>query len=82
MINSPVWCLLIGLVAGWLAGLFMKGRGFGMLGDIIVGVVGAIFGGWLFSHIGLVAYGTFGFLLTAFFGAVLLLGLIGVVKRA
>ena len=79
---SPIWTLLIGLVAGWLAGLFMEGRGFGMLGDIIVGVLGAIVGAWCFSFLGLSAYGTIGFLLMAFLGSVVLLGLIGVIKRA
>ena len=79
---SPIWTLLIGLVAGWLAGLFMEGRGFGMLGDIIVGVLGAIVGAWCFSFLGLSAYGMVGLLLMAFFGSIVLLGLIGVVKRA
>ena len=82
MMNSPIWCLAIGLVAGWLAGLLMQGRGFGMLGDIIVGVVGAVFGAWLFGFLGLTTYGTTGFMLTTFVGAVMLLTLIGVVKRA
>ncbi len=46
-----VWFLLIGLAAGWLAGRIMKGKGFGLIGDLIVGVVGAILGGWLFSDV-------------------------------
>ena len=41
--------LLLGLVAGWLAGLFMKGSGYGIIGDMVVGVIGAFVGGWLFS---------------------------------
>jgi len=44
--------LLIGAVAGWLAGLIMKGGGFGLLGDIVVGVIGSLIGGWLFSLLG------------------------------
>ncbi|MBI2884562.1 MAG: GlsB/YeaQ/YmgE family stress response membrane protein [Candidatus Omnitrophica bacterium] len=77
-----VWLLLIGLVAGWLAGLLMKGRGFGALGNILVGIVGAVIGGWLFAAVGLVAYGTAGFLIMAVVGASVLLGLISLVKRA
>ncbi|MBI3996053.1 MAG: GlsB/YeaQ/YmgE family stress response membrane protein [Candidatus Omnitrophica bacterium] len=76
-----VWFLLIGLAAGWCAGLVMKGRGFGMFGDIVVGVLGAVIGGWLFSLLGLTAYGTTGALVIAFIGAVTLLALISVVKR-
>lgn len=43
-----VWFILIGIVAGWLAGQIMKGEGFGLLGDLIVGVVGALLGGTCF----------------------------------
>ena len=77
-----VWVLLIGLVAGWLAGMIMKGRGFGALGDIIVGVVGAVIGNWLFGALGLSAYGTLGAILTALVGAVVFLGLISLIKHA
>ena len=45
--------LLIGLAAGWLAGQIMKGRGFGLIGDLIVGIIGAFLGGHLFSWLGL-----------------------------
>jgi uncharacterized membrane protein YeaQ/YmgE (transglycosylase-associated protein family) len=48
-----VWFLIIGLIAGWLAGQFVKGGGFGLLGDLIVGVVGALIGGFLFRVLGL-----------------------------
>lgn len=62
--------ILVGLVAGWLAGLLVKGGGFGCLGDILVGVVGAVLGGFLFSLLGLVAYGLIGNLVVATVGAV------------
>lgn len=52
-----LWFLLIGLVAGWLAGLITKGSGFGLLGDLVIGVVGALLGGFLFSLIGISAGG-------------------------
>ncbi len=77
-----VWFLLIGLVVGWLAGLIMKGRGFGIFGDIAVGVVGALLGGWLSGVTGLVSYSAFGAFVTALVGAVVLVGLIGLVQRA
>ena len=71
--------LFIGLIAGWLAGTLVKGRGFGILGDIVVGVIGAEFGGWLFGIIGLSSYGFFGAVFMAFIGAVALLFLIKLV---
>jgi uncharacterized membrane protein YeaQ/YmgE (transglycosylase-associated protein family) len=78
-----VWFILIGLVAGWLAGQFMKGGGFGVLGDIIVGVVGALLGGFLFGTLGISAGGgLFGALVVATIGAVVLLFLIRLIKKA
>ena len=65
--------LLIGLVAGWLAGHIVKGGGFGLIGDLIVGVIGAFFGGWLFNLLGFSAGGILGSLLTALVGAIVLL---------
>ena len=47
-----IWFIIIGLVAGWLAGVVMKGGGFGVIGDIVVGVVGALIGGFLFRSMG------------------------------
>jgi uncharacterized membrane protein YeaQ/YmgE (transglycosylase-associated protein family) len=73
--------LLIGALAGWLAGKIMKGRGFGILGNMLVGVVGAFIGGFLFRAVGLAAYGLVGSLITATVGAVVLLFLIGLVKK-
>ena len=80
-VGRLVWVLLIGAVAGWLAGLIMKGRGFGLVGNIVVGILGALVGGWLFSALGLVSYGTIGSLVTSLIGAVVLLGVIALVKR-
>ena len=67
-----VWFLLIGGLIGWLAGIIVKGRGFGILGDIVVGVVGAVLGGWLFQTLGISTYSSLGALITALIGAVLL----------
>jgi uncharacterized membrane protein YeaQ/YmgE (transglycosylase-associated protein family) len=74
--------LLIGMVVGWLAGIIMKGRGFGIFGDIAVGEVGAMLGGWLADVTGLVSYSELGAFVTALVGAVVLVGLIGLVQRA
>ncbi len=74
--------LVIGLVAGWLAGQIMKGKGFGLIGNLVIGVVGAILGGLMFGVLGLPAAGTMGSLLTATVGAVVLLYLLSYVRRA
>ena len=73
--------LLIGLAAGWIAGKLMKGGGFGLVGDLVVGVVGAYLGGWVFSLLGLAAYGLIGALIMATIGAMLLLYIIRLVKK-
>jgi uncharacterized membrane protein YeaQ/YmgE (transglycosylase-associated protein family) len=75
-----LWFTLIGLVAGFLAGLVVKGGGFGILGNLIVGVLGALLGGFLFNLLGLSASGKIGNLICAFVGAVVLLYLLKFVK--
>jgi uncharacterized membrane protein YeaQ/YmgE (transglycosylase-associated protein family) len=77
-----LWFLIIGIAAGWLAGQLMKGGGFGLIGDLVVGVIGAFLGGWLFGALGIVAGGLIGRLVTATIGAVLLLFLVRLIKRA
>ena len=52
---SLIWFIVVGIVAGWLAGTLMKGGGFGLVGDLVVGVIGAVFGGWLFGQLGISA---------------------------
>ena len=78
--ENVLWFLLIGLIAGWLAAVLVKGRGFGVLGDILVGIIGAQLGGWIFSIIGLSAYGFMGSVIMSFVGAVALLTIIKMVK--
>lgn len=80
--QSLIAFLVIGVVAGWLAGKIMKGSGFGLLGDLVLGVVGAFLGGWVFGILGIAAYGVLGRLVMALVGAVLLLYLIRLVKSA
>jgi len=72
----------IGLIAGWAAGQVLKGSGFGLIGDLIVGVIGAFLGGWLFSLLDISLGGILGSLITAFVGAVVFLYLIRVIKKA
>lgn len=77
-----IWFLIIGTIAGWLAGMIMKGGGFGLLVNIIVGCVGALIGGWLFGVLGISAGGSLiGSLITALIGAVVLLLIIGLIKK-
>ena len=76
-----VWFILIGIAAGWLAGQIMKGGGFGVLGDLIVGVIGALLGGFLFGLLGITAGGLLGSLITATVGAIVLLALLRVIKH-
>ena len=68
-----LWFILIGIAAGWLAGQFMKGGGFGLFGDLIVGVIGALLGGWLFGMLGIAAVGLIGQLVVATIGAIVLI---------
>ena len=71
---SIILWIVIGIIAGWLAGKIMKGKGFGLIGDLIIGVIGAFLGGWLFGllHISIGA-GIIGSLITAVVGALVLL---------
>lgn len=77
-----LWFLIIGVVAGWLAGQLIKGGGYGLIGDLVIGVIGAFVGGWLFGAIGIHAAGSIGSLITATIGAVVLLLLVRLVKKA
>jgi uncharacterized membrane protein YeaQ/YmgE (transglycosylase-associated protein family) len=77
-----IWTILIGILAGWVAGQIVKGRGLGLGIDLLVGVVGSVLGGWIFAIIGLAAYGLIARLVMAVVGAVVLLLLVRVLKRA
>jgi uncharacterized membrane protein YeaQ/YmgE (transglycosylase-associated protein family) len=73
--------LIVGLVAGWLAGQIMKGRGAGLIVNLVVGVVGSYVGAIAFSAIGFSAHGFIGHLITATAGAVILLFVVGLLKK-
>jgi len=81
--HSLIAWLIIGAIAGWLAGTFVKGGGFGLIGDIVVGIIGAFLGGWLAGvfhiHVG---GGWISTILTAAAGAIVLLIILRAVRRA
>lgn len=83
MEHGFIFWILIGAVAGWLAGTLMKGGGFGLLMDIVLGVVGAFVGGWLAGVLNIhIGTGWIGSLITATAGAALVLFLTRIVQRA
>jgi uncharacterized membrane protein YeaQ/YmgE (transglycosylase-associated protein family) len=75
-----LWAV-VGIVAGWLAGVVMKGGGYGIIGDLIVGLIGALVGGLLFSIFGVGFGGLLGSILVAFVGACLLIAVVRFVSR-
>jgi uncharacterized membrane protein YeaQ/YmgE (transglycosylase-associated protein family) len=68
-----IWQIVIGILAGFLAGKIMRGRGYGLLVDLLLGIVGSMLGGMIFSFLGLYSSGVVGELVVATFGAVLLI---------
>jgi len=75
--------LIVGAVAGWLAGLIVRGAGFGLIGDIIIGIIGAFIAGWLFPRLGLhIMSGMIGAIIHATIGAVILLLVVRLIRRA
>ena len=78
-----IYSILVGLIAGWLAGQVMKGGGYGVLMDIVLGLLGGIVGGWVFSTLGLwPGGGIVGSIVVSFVGAVILVGITRMLKRA
>ncbi|QKC94918.1 GlsB/YeaQ/YmgE family stress response membrane protein [Mesorhizobium sp. NZP2298] len=82
-VESLLVFIIIGAIAGWLAGLIVSGFGFGLVGNIIVGIVGALIAGWLFPRIGFsIGGGIIASIIHATIGAIILLVLVKVLKRA
>jgi uncharacterized membrane protein YeaQ/YmgE (transglycosylase-associated protein family) len=80
---SFLWFLLVGLIAGWLAGMLVKGGGFGIIGDMIVGVLGAFIGGFLFTKLGVSSGGgLIGSVIVATIGAIILIFILRLIRRA
>ena len=78
-----IYWLVVGLIAGWLAGLVMKGGGYGIIVDILLGIVGGWLGGWLFGRLGIwPGGGMIGSIIVAFIGAVILVWITRLLKRA
>jgi uncharacterized membrane protein YeaQ/YmgE (transglycosylase-associated protein family) len=75
--------LVVGAIAGWLAGQIMRGTGFGLIWDIVIGLAGALLGGWLLPRLGIViGGGILAAIINATIGAVILLAIISLVRRA
>ena len=76
-----IW-LVVGAIAGWLAGMVVKGSGYGLIGDIVVGILGGLFAGWLLPQVGIViGSGIIAAIIDAFIGAVILLVALRLIKR-
>ncbi len=79
---SILAALLIGAIAGWLAGLIVRGAGFGLIGNIVVGIIGALVAGWLLPKLNVtLASGTLGSILDATVGAVIVLVVLSLIRR-
>jgi uncharacterized membrane protein YeaQ/YmgE (transglycosylase-associated protein family) len=82
-LEGLIIALLIGAIAGWLAGVVVKGGGFGLLGDIVVGIVGSLVAGWLFPRLGVsLGGGWLGAILSSTLGAIIVLLVLRVIRRA
>ena len=76
-----LYFILIGALAGWAAGKLTKGESFGLLGNIIVGIVGGVLGGWIFNQLGIMRENLFYSLAAAVVGSVVFLLVIGLFRR-
>ena len=77
-----IWYIIIGIIAGFVAGKLMRGGGFGLFINLLVGSVGGVLGGWVFSLFGIAATGIIGSLVTSIVGAILLLWIVSLLKRS
>ena len=76
-----IW-IITGIIAGWLTGLIIKGKGFGLVGDLIIGLLGGVVGGWLANYFGLLVFGWVGHVITAAVGGIVLVSIVRVLRRA
>ncbi|MGO9604155.1 MAG: GlsB/YeaQ/YmgE family stress response membrane protein [Candidatus Binataceae bacterium] len=75
--------IIIGIIAGWLAGKLMQGGGYGLIGDLILGLVGGVVGGWIFGELNVAGpSGVIGSLVTATVGAIILVWITHLIRRA
>ena len=82
MISNLIWWAVVGLIAGWAAGRIMKGGGYGVVMDIVLGIIGAVIGGWVLGVLGVHAGGFIGTILVAILGAVILIWITRLLKKA
>ena len=82
MLSGLIWAVVIGFIAGWLAGKVMKGGGYGVPMDIVLGIVGGVIGRVVFGLIGLSASSVTGSIIVSFVGAVILIWLVRQLKKA
>ena len=80
-LSNVLWWLVVGLIAGFLASRVMRGGGYGIVGDIVVGIIGAFIGGWLAGLLGLGSFGLLGTIVVAFIGACILIAILHAVGR-
>jgi uncharacterized membrane protein YeaQ/YmgE (transglycosylase-associated protein family) len=82
-IDSVIIMLIVGAIAGWLAGQIVRGFGFGLLWNMVIGIVGALIGVWLLQQLGFMPFSGFvGSIVNATIGAVILLVIVGFIRRA
>lgn len=82
--SAIIWFLIVGAIIGWLAGIVVRGFGYGLIGNIVIGILGAIIGGWLLTSVLGVAIGTgsaiINYIVTGLIGAVVLLAILGLFR--
>ena len=76
-----IWYIIIGIIAGFVAGKIMRGGGFGLLINLLVGIVGGLLGGWVFGLLGIATVGILGSLITSIVGAILLLWIVSLFRK-
>ena len=81
MLPSLLGWIVIGIIAGWLTGKLMRGAGYGILMDLILGLIGAVIGGWIFGLLGISSYGFLGSLAAATVGAIVLVAIARLFRR-
>ena len=81
-LHNLIWFLITGGLIGWVASLLVQGSGMGILADIVVGIVGSLFGGWLAGVLGISVYGFWGAFGMSVVGAIVLLFILAVIRRA
>jgi uncharacterized membrane protein YeaQ/YmgE (transglycosylase-associated protein family) len=81
-VESIIIMIIVGAIAGWLAGKIVRGAGFGLIWDIVIGIIGAFIGVWLLTRLGVIPFSGFvGSIVNATIGAVVLLFIVGLIRR-